>query len=162
MFFLSFFSSLLFLRVGYVIGNAGLLYGLLQLFISYVILCCTVCSISAIATNGSVKGHSIYIRTESLYCLLSALMNWFIGRLGRATCTVKSRSSKNPGLDKSNLPQISNFGREFVEKSGVQIPVKEGQIFLPLFLFIFKFSIKNCISLFLTIFEYLVLQIRYQ
>ena len=76
-FFLSFFSSLLFLRVGYVIGNAGLLYGLLQLFISYVILCCTVCSISAIATNGSVKGHSIYIRTESLYCLLSALMNWF-------------------------------------------------------------------------------------
>ena len=61
---------------------------------------------------------------------------------------IKSRSSKNPGLDKSNLPQISNFGREFVEKSGVQIPVKEGQIFLPLFLFIFKFSIKNCISLF--------------
>ena len=64
-FFLSFFSSLLFLRVGYVIGNAGLLYGLLQLFISYVILCCTVCSISAIATNGSVKGHSIYIRAVS-------------------------------------------------------------------------------------------------
>ena len=75
---------------------------------------------------------------------------------------LKSRSCKNPELDKSNLPQISNFGREFVEKSGVQIPVKEGQIFLPLFLFIFKFSIKNCISLFLTIFEYLVLQIKYQ
>ena len=75
---------------------------------------------------------------------------------------LKSRSSKNSGLDKSDLHQISNFGREFVEKSGVQIPVKEGQIFLPLFLFIFKFSIKNCISLFLTIFEYLVLQIRYQ
>ena len=77
-FFPSFFSSLLFLRVGYVISNAGLLYGLLQLFISYVILCCTVCSISAIATNGSVKGHSIYIRTVSFYQLLSALLNWFI------------------------------------------------------------------------------------
>ena len=75
---------------------------------------------------------------------------------------IKSRSSKNPGLNKSNLPQNSNFGREFVQKSGVQIPAPEGQIFLSFFLFIFKFSTKNCISLFLTIFEYLVLQIRYQ
>ena len=36
-------------------------------------------------------------------------------------CKLKSRSSKNPGLDLSNLPQISNFGWEFVEKSGVQM-----------------------------------------
>ena len=48
-------------------------------------------------------------------------------------------------LDWSNLPQNSNCGREFVQKSGVQIPVEEGQIFLSSFLIIFIFSIKNWI-----------------
>ena len=56
---LSMFSSLLFLRVGYIIGNAGLIYSLLQLIVAYSILVCTCCSISAIATNGSVKGYII-------------------------------------------------------------------------------------------------------
>ena len=60
--------------------------------------------------------------------------------------TVKSRSSKNPGLDKSNLPQNSNFGREFVQKSGVQIPAPEGQKILFFFLFIFKFFTQKWIS----------------
>jgi potassium/chloride transporter 9 len=47
------FSSLLFLRVGYVVGNAGLLESMLQLFISYGIIVCTVLSICAVATNGA-------------------------------------------------------------------------------------------------------------
>ena len=64
--------------------------------------------------------------------------------------TLKSRNSKKPELDWTDLPQNSNFGREFaqksrIQKSGVQIPVGEGQIFLFLFLFIFIFSIKNWI-----------------
>ena len=59
--------------------------------------------------------------------------------------TVKSRFFKNLELYWSNLPHNSNFGRELVQKSGVQIPVGEGQIFLSHFLFIFIFSIKNWI-----------------
>ena len=64
----------------------------------------------------------------------------------RSRLYVKSRSSKNPGLDKSNLPQNSNFGREIVQKSGVQIPAPEGQKILFFFLFIFKFFTQKWIS----------------
>ena len=56
---------------------------------------------------------------------------------------VKLRFFKNRELYQTLLPQNSNCGRELVQKSGVQIPVGEGQIFLSRFLFIFIFSIKN-------------------
>ena len=43
---------------------------------------------------------------------------------------VKLRNSKNRELDWSDIPQNSNFGREFVQKSRVQIPVGEGQFLI--------------------------------
>ena len=52
---LSMFSALLFLRMGYIIGNAGFLETVLQFLIAYTILVSTVFSICAIATNGAVK-----------------------------------------------------------------------------------------------------------
>ena len=54
------FSSLLFLRVGYVVGNVGFMFAMIQLIICYGILVCTVCSVSAIATNGNVEGGGVY------------------------------------------------------------------------------------------------------
>lgn len=57
---LSMFSSLLFLRIGYIVGNAGFALTMLQLVVAYCILLCTVMSISAIATNGAVKGGGVY------------------------------------------------------------------------------------------------------
>ena len=57
---LSMWSSMLFLRMGYVVGNAGVLGSCLMLFIAFVILTCTILSISAIATNGAVEGGGVY------------------------------------------------------------------------------------------------------
>ena len=53
-------SSLMFLRMGYVVSNAGITGTALMLTIAYIILLCTAFSISALVTNGAVSGGGVY------------------------------------------------------------------------------------------------------
>ena len=89
-----------------------------------------------------ISKHMLAVGTTTYLCTYFRVFIKFSLEKG---ITIKSRIFKNRELYWSNLPQNSNFGRELVQKSGVQIPVGEGQNFLSRFLFIFIFSIKNWI-----------------
>ncbi|KAL9981220.1 hypothetical protein ACROYT_G009894 [Oculina patagonica] len=64
---LSMFSVILFLRLGFVVGQAGLVISIGMFVVAYFVVGITVLSISAIATNGAVKeGGAYYMISRTL------------------------------------------------------------------------------------------------
>lgn len=64
---LSMFSVILFLRLGFIVGQAGLVISVGMFVVAYFVVGITVLSISAIATNGAVKeGGAYYMISRTL------------------------------------------------------------------------------------------------
>lgn len=64
---LSMFSVILFLRLGFIVGQAGLVLSIGMFVIAYFVVGLTILSISAIATNGAVKeGGAYYMISRTL------------------------------------------------------------------------------------------------
>ncbi|CAG06379.1 unnamed protein product, partial [Tetraodon nigroviridis] len=57
---LSMFSVVLFLRIGFVVGQAGLYQGIAMFLVAYFIICMTVLSVCAISTNGALDAGGAY------------------------------------------------------------------------------------------------------
>ncbi|XP_015252910.1 PREDICTED: solute carrier family 12 member 9-like [Cyprinodon variegatus] len=57
---LSMFSVVLFLRIGFVVGHAGLYQSILMFLVAYFIISMTVLSVCAISTNGALDAGGAY------------------------------------------------------------------------------------------------------
>ncbi|KAF8363122.1 hypothetical protein PRIPAC_90045 [Pristionchus pacificus] len=57
---LSMFSVLLFMRMGFVVGQLGFLMTVVQLLMAYAIVMLTVLSLCAISSNGAIEGGGVY------------------------------------------------------------------------------------------------------
>ena len=132
---LSIFGVMLFLRMGWVVGQAGLIEGLGIIVASTIIVTLTTLSLSAISTNGTIRGGGVY------YMISRALGPEFGGAIGLIfwLANVSATAVAILGLSDSLISAGGLFYQSLPPSLQLQVPLLENAFFSFLLSFILSF-----------------------
>ncbi|KAK3104628.1 hypothetical protein FSP39_006597 [Pinctada imbricata] len=146
---LSMFSTLLFLRSGFQVGQAGILESVAMLVLAYFILVMTVLSICAISTNGALEGGGAYSNVLATGLYVSGFVEAVLDNFGYGGTMLKEGDFHLRGVNEEWWKYLYS---SIVLAFCMLVVIVGSSMFAKTSLFIFMVVIVCTLSVFISIF----------